>query len=67
MLGFQNRAPDIKLLKFHANRKKSDLSRKMRFSIEACFSNMRPPLDLWHRMRSRVVSYPNFESQLAYT
>ena len=49
MLGFQNRAADIKLLKFYANRDNSIYFKKIWFSMEARFPILRPPLDSSHR------------------
>ena len=45
IISFQNKALDIKLLKFHANRDNSAYLEK-KISIEACLLILRPPLDL---------------------
>ena len=64
ILGFQNRAPDIKLLKFHANRDNSAY-------LEKCNFQRKLVCKLWDchwihgvEMSQRVVSDLDFESRL---
>ena len=65
MLGFQNKVSDIILLKFHSNRdnwaylKKYDFQRKLIFQIWGC------GCICGIEMSPEVVSYPDFDSQLA--
>ena len=52
ILSFQNRVPDIKILKFHANQDNSPYL-KEQFSTEARLPILRLPLNLWHQNESK--------------
>ena len=56
MLSFQNRAPDIKLLKKLCKSRRLSLPRKKWFLMKVHFEILRPPLDLWRRNESGVWS-----------
>ena len=49
MLGFQNRASDIKILKFHTNRDNNAYLKKIEVLTEAHLPILRLPLDSWHQ------------------
>ena len=48
ILDFQNRAPDIKILKVHANWDNSAYFEKHNFEQKACLPILRLPLDSWN-------------------